>query len=72
MLLQIDQNIDYLRINYSVQLEQRDIYAQVIKFFNDFRHPCRPGLSIRQTRQMPRAYEDKGPTKVIKEAHKSK
>ena len=30
------------------------------------------GLSIRQTRQMPRAYEGKGPAKVIKEAHKSK
>ena len=31
-----------------------------------------PGLSIRQTRQMPRAYEGLGPTKVVIEAYKSK
>ena len=32
----------------------------------------RPGLSIRQSRRMPRAYEGLGPTKVVTEDYKNK
>ena len=43
-------------------------------YIHTYIHTCihRPGLFIRQSRQMPKAYEGKGPTKVAEEAYKSK